>query len=210
MDVNKELSALIEYAAAHAMIDAGDKTWAYNAVLEAVGATGPAPAFAAWADDAFNLADTLEHLVNAGVAHGVAADTVDGRQMLSNRIMGLLMPRPSQIADTFNRLRKTDAQAATTYFYQLCGDADYIKRTAIERDVKWTAPSAWGRWKSPSTFPNLRKTRLRLHIKRTRSTPSTLCTQPASCAWKTRDTAVVPRRCRAVRTLTPEPAHRAD
>lgn len=144
MDVNKELSALIEYAAAHAMIDAGDKTWAYNAVLEAVGATGPAPAFAAWADDAFNLADTLEHLVNAGVAHGVAADTVDGRQMLSNRIMGLLMPRPSQIADTFNRLRKTDAQAATTYFYQLCGDADYIKRTAIERDVKWTAPSAWG------------------------------------------------------------------
>lgn len=144
MDVGRQVSTLVEYASAHAMIEAADKTWAYNAVLEAVGATGPAPAFSAWADESFDLSDTLRDLVAEGVAQHVVGGDGQSRQMLAMHIMGLLMPRPSAVTAHFNELLARDPEEATAYLYRLSGDADYVKRSAIERDIKWTAASVWG------------------------------------------------------------------
>lgn len=140
---------LADYAAAHGLTGADDRAWAYNAILECAGATGPAPA-PGWVlgtptpGDAFDLDATLAAISEAAVANGVADDTASGRDRASCRVMGLLMPRPSQVSARFHELAAHDPKAATDWFYQLCCDAGYVRRSAIARNVKWSTPTRWG------------------------------------------------------------------
>ena len=140
---------LADYAATHGLTEADDRVWAYNAILECAGATGPAPA-PGWVlgtptpGDAFDLDATLAAISEAAVANGVADDTASGRDRASCRVMGLLMPRPSQVSARFHELAAHDPKAATDWFYQLCCDAGYVRRSAIARNVKWSTPTRWG------------------------------------------------------------------
>lgn len=140
---------LADYAAAHGLTGADDRVWAYNAILECAGATGPAPA-PGWVlgtpapGDAFDLDATLAAISEAAVANGVADDTASGRDRASCRVMGLLMPRPSQVSARFHELAAHDPKVATDWFYQLCCDAGYVRRSAIARNVKWSTPTRWG------------------------------------------------------------------
>ncbi len=140
---------LADYAAAHGLTGADDRVWAYNAILECAGATGPAPA-PGWVlgtpapGDAFDPDATLAAISEAAVANGVADDTASGRDRASCRVMGLLMPRPSQVSARFHELAAHDPKAATDWFYQLCCDAGYVRRSAIARNVKWSTPTRWG------------------------------------------------------------------
>ncbi len=140
---------LADYAAAHGLTGVDDRVWAYNAILECAGATGPAPA-PGWVlgtptpGDAFDLDATLATISEAAVANGVADDTASGRDRASCRVMGLLMPRPSQVSARFHELAMHDPKAATDWFYRLCCDAGYVRRSAIARNVKWSTPTRWG------------------------------------------------------------------
>ena len=140
---------LADYAATHGLTGADDRVWAYNAILECAGATGPAPT-PGWVlgtpapGDAFDLDATLAAISEAAVANGVADDTASGRGRASCRVMGLLMPRPSQVSARFHELAAHDPKAATDWFYQLCCDAGYVRRSAIARNVKWSTPTRWG------------------------------------------------------------------
>ena len=140
---------LADYAAVHGLTGADDRVWAYNAILECAGAMGPAPA-PGWVlgtpapGDAFDLDATLAAISEAAVANGVADDTASGRDRASCRVMGLLMPRPSQVSARFHELAAHDPKAATDWFYQLCCDAGYVRRSAIARNVKWSTPTRWG------------------------------------------------------------------
>ena len=143
------IQALVGYAVAHGLVDAEDRVWAYNATLECAGATGPAPE-EAWvlgggAPAGTDLDALLATIADVAVVNGVADDTASGRDRVSCRVMGLLMPKPSQVSAHFRELARADGpKAATDWFYQLCCDAGYVRRSAIARNVKWTTPTRWG------------------------------------------------------------------
>jgi UDPglucose--hexose-1-phosphate uridylyltransferase len=150
-------TGIVDYAAAHGLIGWGDRVWGLNAVLEAVGATGPGPS------DAWVLAegpdspavtlgavaeapdDLLAELAEVAVANGCTADTASGRDRIAMRVMGLLMPKPSEVEATFRGLLEKDGpRAATDWFYRTCCDAGYVRRTAIARNVCWNTQTDWG------------------------------------------------------------------
>lgn len=148
---------IVDYAANHGLVGWADRVWGANAVLEAVGATGPGPS------DAWVLAegpdspavtqgatatapdDLLATLAEAAVANGCTADTASGRDRIAMRVMGLLMPKPSEVEATFKGLlAQSGPKAATDWFYRTCCDAGYVRRTAIARNVCWNTQTDWG------------------------------------------------------------------
>ncbi|MCX5775257.1 MAG: UDP-glucose--hexose-1-phosphate uridylyltransferase [Firmicutes bacterium] len=54
-------------------------------------------------------------------------------------IMGMMTPLPSQVTSKFNRLYKESPVKATDYFYRLSIRNDYIKKTAVDANIKWVA-----------------------------------------------------------------------
>ena len=129
-DVREAAQNLIEYAIHRSMIGQDDRIWAYNTILECIGATGPALDMA-WALKTekisllhpdtlpdFDLEGTLAVLSEAAVANGAAEDTASGRDRIAMRIMGALMPRPSVVNEEFNgRMGVNEPRAATDWFY---------------------------------------------------------------------------------------------
>lgn len=59
--------------------------------------------------------------------------------------MSALVPRPSEVIDTFYELYdELSPQSATDYYYKLSRDTDYIRRYRIVKDMKWKVPSDYG------------------------------------------------------------------
>ena len=167
----QDIEALVRYAVANGLLAPEDETWAYNAVLECVGATGPTAPHAAemladqyalaptrdLADpegilefelpvtDGFDLEVVIERIAAAGVANGREEDTPSGADRIATRVMDLVMPRPSEVSATFAELYDEDgAEAATDWFYRMCCDARYVRTAAIAKNIGWTSPTQWG------------------------------------------------------------------
>ena len=167
----QDIEALVRYAVANGLLAPEDETWAYNAVLECVGATGPAAPHAAEmladqyalaptrdlvdpegtlefelpATDGFDLEAVIERIAAAGVANGREEDTPSGADRIATRVMDLVMPRPSEVSAPFAELYDEDgAEAATDWFYRMCCDARYVRTAAIAKNIGWTSPTQWG------------------------------------------------------------------
>lgn len=167
----QDIEALVRYAVANGLLAPEDETWAYNAVLECVGATGPGAPHAAEmladqyalaptrdladpegilefelpATDGFDLEAVIERIAAAGVANGREEDTPSGADRIATRVMDLVMPRPSEVSATFAELYDEDgAEAATDWFYRMCCDARYVRTAAIAKNIGWTSPTQWG------------------------------------------------------------------
>lgn len=167
----QDIEALVRYAVANGLLAPEDETWAYNAVLECVGATGPGAPHAAEmladqyalaptrdladpegilefelpATDGFDLEAVIERIAAAGVANGREEDTPSGADRIATRVMDLVMPRPSEVSATFDELYDEDgAEAATDWFYRMCCDARYVRTAAIAKNIGWTSPTQWG------------------------------------------------------------------
>ena len=150
MALTQTIQQLIDYCESRGLVSADDRIWSYNLVLEAIGAKGPAPEDA-WALSGapeavgFDLEAALLALGDAAVANGAEEDTASGRDRIAMRVMGLLMPKPSQVAARFNAsLADDDPREATDDFYRTCCDAGYVRRAAIARNVKWRTVTQWG------------------------------------------------------------------
>ena len=67
------------------------------------------------------------------------------RDLFDTKIMGMLMPRPSEVIRKFRELYETESPvAATDFYYKISCDSDYIRRYRIARDIKWIVPTKYG------------------------------------------------------------------
>lgn len=109
---------------------------------------GPAPGWVLGTPapgDAFDLDATLAAISEAAVANGVADDTASGRDRASCRVMGLLMPRPSQVSARFPRAcRSMTPRPPRTGSTSCAATPATCARSAIARNVKWSTPTRWG------------------------------------------------------------------
>ena len=87
---------------------------------------------------------TLAELLDYAVSKGLTEDSVVYRDLFDTKLMGALMPRPSEVTDKFNELYSVSPKAATDYFYKLSQDSDYIRRYRVEKDIKWVTATEYG------------------------------------------------------------------
>ena len=88
----------------------------------------------------------LGRMLDYAYAQGlIEENSVGYRDLFDTKIMGMLMPRPSEVIDKFQELyEKVSPQAATDYYYKLSCDSDYIRRYRICKDRKWITSTKYG------------------------------------------------------------------
>ena len=91
-----------------------------------------------------NLEETLKELLDFAVEKGLIEDSVVHRDLFDTKLMGAMMPRPSEVTDRFNEFYKDSPKTATDYFYKLSCDSDYIRRYRVEKDIKWVTDTEYG------------------------------------------------------------------
>ena len=62
----------------------------------------------------------------------------EGKERYSTYIMGILSPRPSEVNRKFKEIKENEGiEKACEYFYDLSVKNDYVKKTAISKNLKW-------------------------------------------------------------------------
>ena len=145
MAVERAATDLVLYALNCALIEEQDLNWAYNRVLECIGAPGPLAIYDQEGEELLSMEDALAELVEEGVANGMVEDTLGGRDRLAMRIMGALTPRPSEVAAIFWAIYEEQGpKAATDYLYQMSCDVNYVRVSAIAKNLSWVTDTPWG------------------------------------------------------------------
>ncbi|MFD2446656.1 UDP-glucose--hexose-1-phosphate uridylyltransferase [Bacillus sp. CGMCC 1.16607] len=92
------------------------------------------------------LIKILDSLLQWAATSGrLEVDSITYRDLLDTKIMGVLMPRPSEVVRTFQALaQKESPEAATSYLYQLSQDSNYIRTDRIKKNEYWTTQTEYG------------------------------------------------------------------
>ncbi len=139
--INKSIKKLVCYGLEKSLFSKRDEIYVTNRLLEILQLNSFE------CDEYFeniNLEETLKELLDYAAQKGIIEDTVTERDLFDTRLMGAMMPRPSEITDKFNALYTVSPKSATDYYYTLSCDSDYIRRYRIAKDVKWVTKTEYG------------------------------------------------------------------
>ena len=147
--ITKNIATLVNYGIAAGLLDEFDKICATNMLLELFGIddydepedipeiTDPAE---------FDLESLLNQMLDYAAANSILPeDGIVYRDLFDTKIMGVLVPRPSDVIYTFYTIYKERGEkAATDWYYAFSQNTDYIRRYRIARDMKWKAMTQYG------------------------------------------------------------------
>ena len=133
--MNHQINRLIHFGLQHHLISEDDEIYAVNLLL-----------------DLFHLdhftkeeineelavaTDILEEMLDYACQEGFIENNITERDLFDTRIMNCLMPRPSEVIQTFKKYYKEDEKKATKYFYDLSIASNYIRKTRTDKNIRF-------------------------------------------------------------------------
>ena len=151
--IQERILDLVDYALVTGLIEPEDTRYTINRLLELFEldeledeVAGLHKTTIRTKEDAVDaLENILNDMLDYAYENGILAEnSVVYRDLCDTKIMGLLVPRPSEVVRNFKKLYQKDSKKATDYFYQLSCDTNYIRRYRIKKDLKWTTDTEFG------------------------------------------------------------------
>ena len=133
--MNHEINRLIHFGFNHKMLKVEDEDYAVNLLLDLFHL------------DTFEKEDIeedlkectpiLDNMLDYAVKENLIEDNITAKDLFDTRIMNCLMPRPSEVVETFNDLYQKDCQKATDYFYDLSIASNYIRKSRTDKNIRF-------------------------------------------------------------------------
>ncbi len=87
----------------------------------------------------------LEKIVDYACQQGFIEDNITERDLFDAKVMGCLMPRPSELFRIYSDIKVSKGgEAATDYFYKLSKDSNYIRMDRISKNMYWQVETKYG------------------------------------------------------------------
>ncbi len=141
--INKSIKKLISYGLESGLIEESDVIYTTNRILEILDIDEYSHPEEECVCE--SLEETLAEILDYAAEKGLIENDITNRDLFDTKVMSALVPRPSEVIDTFNCLyNELSPQAATDYYYKLSCDTDYIRRYRIVKDLKWKTETQYG------------------------------------------------------------------
>ena len=140
MNVNENITALVQYGLDKKLIEPCDKAFIINQLLPPLQLESIEPAEAR----AMPLEQILKNLTDEAVNRGIISDDITSRDLFDTKLMGILTPMPREVRSKFEALYERSPKAATDWFYKFSQDTDYIRRYRIQKDLRWKTTTEYG------------------------------------------------------------------
>lgn len=136
--LDENIQRLIEYAKKHLMLSARDEFYVRNVLLEMLGAY-----------DYTACREVPGALLPNEILDAIFADLDDAgkeydRAVLEDRLMDAVSLRPSEVEELFYEKYASDPESATGWLYDYCIRNNYVKKSAIDKNIKWIAKTDKG------------------------------------------------------------------
>lgn len=145
INASKEIERLLNFALKQGLIEVLDIIPSRNALMDLLQVNEPYEGefVEEELDSAVEILDgILDYAYEIGL---LQENTVTYRDLLDAKIMGLLMPRQSEVVKKFrNTVDECSIEKATDDFYALSKASNYIRMDRIEKNLYWLAPTEYG------------------------------------------------------------------
>jgi UDPglucose--hexose-1-phosphate uridylyltransferase len=143
IQVQRDMKELVMYALETGLIEKEDEIYTRNRLLELLELDDFEDAEIS--GERRGLEEILGSMMDYAFEAGIMKENSIGyRDLFDTKIMGLLVPRPSEVIGKFWKKYEISPKEATDYYYKLSQDSDYIRRYRIQKDLKWTASTEYG------------------------------------------------------------------
>ena len=140
--INYEINRLIKFALSKEMIHEDDIIYSTNLLL------GLLKVDEFYKVDVVENLDTptpiLENILDYAVDKNLIENTTTQRDLFDTQIMNCVMPRPSEVIKTFNKLYIKNKKQATNYYYNLSIQSNYIRKSRTDKNIKWKTKTNYG------------------------------------------------------------------
>jgi len=135
--IAKLIEKLLTYASLHLYLNDTDKVYLRNLLLRKLKVESPFEGdFDLDEIKAMDVPDLLIEELREYVVKVLKYDDLEC-ELFIEEIMGDLTPLPSKVIETFWALYDIHPEDATNYFYDLCIKSNYIRKTSIDKNIKW-------------------------------------------------------------------------
>ena len=145
--VSYQIERLINFALNKNLISERDVTATRNSLLDLLKVSEPYSfSEGEIIDETISTAtEILEPILDYCAEKGILPEnTLTYRDLMDARIMGLFMPRSSEVNREFFKLYEQNKESATDYFYVLSQNSNYIQTDRIKKNLYWTTPTKFG------------------------------------------------------------------
>ena len=143
--IQENIRKLVQYGLQTGLITEEDKIYTTNRLLELFHLDEIEENDADVTTSVDELEQVLGEMMDYACEQGIMAeDGIVYRDLFDTKIMGMLVPRPSEVIAAFREKYQSSSKEATEYFYKLSQDTDYIRRYRIRKDQKWIASTKYG------------------------------------------------------------------
>lgn len=143
MNLTKNIKKLVKYGVNTKLICPEDEIFIINQYLDLFGLDEyDDPNIE---EEKIYLPGILKELTDEAVKRAIInSDDIVTRDLFDTKLMGLMVPRPSEVIQSFKSYYEESPVKATEYFYELSQNSNYIRRDRIQRDMKWKVDSPYG------------------------------------------------------------------
>lgn len=142
--ISRLISALLNHAESCGMLDSADRIYAANTICTELHLTAFED-FVSGEEKDLKLHEILDAICDYTVANNIINEGITAHDLFDTKLMGILMPRPSEVTAKFFALYEEDPKAASDYFYRLSIDSNYIRADRIAKDRRWSVDSKYGK-----------------------------------------------------------------
>ncbi len=132
------LKQLIQYAKAYLLLPERDEYYTFNRLLflfqlDDCGSDEPVPSVEGLTGPDSILAPLVEYALQHNIIE-------EGQtEAFCAQVMDTVSLRPSQLQEIFQAKKAVDVKEATDWFHDYCEKNDYVKRSAIAKNLRWDA-----------------------------------------------------------------------
>ncbi|MDU7240308.1 UDP-glucose--hexose-1-phosphate uridylyltransferase [Clostridium sp.] len=144
MNIYREIKRLIQYGLKHELFTKDDEIFIRNGLLDVLNLDEYEDFEIE--DENLNtpteiLGNILDYAFNNGI---LESNSPIYRDLLDTKIMGVLMPRPSEVIREFYNRYKESKESATSYLYNISKACDYVRTDRIAQNLVWKSSTEYG------------------------------------------------------------------
>lgn len=140
-----EVERLLKFALRKNMISTWDVIPTRNALFNLLDIESPFEG-GVLEDNCVSAVSILNNIIDYAVDKGIVTEnTITYRDLFDAKVMGLLMPRQGEVANSFyDKVKNKDISRATDWFYDLSKASNYIMTDRIKKNLWWSTNTKYG------------------------------------------------------------------
>lgn len=143
MEISKKIDTLVDYSIRNNFIDKEDEIYSKNILMDLLNLDDLKTIIEVESHD--NIHEILEEILDYACEINLIQNNVTERDLLDSKIMGCLLPKPSQVTQKFNKIKANEGiKAATTWYYDFSNKSNYIRGDRVAKNKKWITPTKYG------------------------------------------------------------------